>query len=77
MKIAPSDRLVLYALEMIKQNGWEFELRYAGGYYSLIAWKPEWVTNDLYQDIPCIGGEKEDSMFKAIMHTFERLEIEL
>jgi len=73
MNISPIERLTLISLKLIEKDGWEYELRYSNGKYTFIAWKSEWVTNNLYNSVSCIGGGEHESMISAISETMNLL----
>ncbi len=61
-------------LEVLKSNGWEYSLTYSENQYSLIVWRPEWVTDNLYQARTCPQTKGDDPQ-KIISAMLEQINL--
>lgn len=59
-----------YAVKELKERGWEFNIEFRQGQLvKIIAWRPEWVTSDLYTSRSCttiVGNSLTDVLYKAV-----------
>lgn len=42
-------------VEMLKQE-WDFSIRWTNERFTIMVWKPGWVTDDLYRSVACPVG---------------------
>ena len=57
---------IISKLQELKADGWEWDLRATKDEYHVSLWKPDWVTDDIYQARACVSGRSETSIKEAV-----------